>query len=135
MYSPERPPHTQPIPITKVSDRVGTTYIKCDPAKVVAVVESNIPDNGRTVSPVDDEFRSMANNLIGFLHSEVEHGRLCNPLPPVQAGVGSVSNAVLQGLAESDFEHLTELDFRPHRRWQGGFRLRYFPHDFVGQAR
>ena len=71
------------------------------------MVESNIPDNGRTVSPVDDEFRSMANNLIGFLHSEVEHGRLCNPLPPVQAGVGSVSNAVLQGLAESDFEHLT----------------------------
>ena len=107
VYSPERPPHTQPIPITKVSDRIGTPYIKCNPAKVVAVVESNIPDNGRTVSPVDDEFRSMANNLIGFLHSEVEHGRLCNPLPPVQAGVGSVSNAVLQGLAESDFEHLT----------------------------
>lgn len=107
VYSPERPPHTQPIPITKVNDRIGTPYIKCDSSKVVAIVESNIPDNGRTVSPVDDEFRSMAANLIGFLHSEVEHGRLCDPLPPLQAGVGSVSNAVLEGLAKSDFEHLT----------------------------
>lgn len=107
IYSPENPPYTQPIPITKVNDRIGTSYIKCDPSKVIAVVQSDIPDNGRTVSPVDDEFRSMAANLIGFLHSEVEHGRLCNPLPPIQAGVGSVSNAVLEGLAKSDFDHLS----------------------------
>ena len=87
--------------------RIGTPYIKVDPTKVIAVVESNIPDNGRIVSPVDDEFRQMAANLIDFLHSEVRADRLCNPLPPLQAGVGSVSNAVLEGLAQSDFGHLT----------------------------
>ena len=107
VYSPARPPHTKPIPIERVSDRIGTPYIKVEPTKVVAVVESNIPDNGRIVSPVDDEFRQMAANLIDFLHSEVRADRLCNPLPPLQAGVGSVSNAVLEGLAQSDFGHLT----------------------------
>lgn len=39
--------------------------------------------------------------------NEVEHKRLCNPLPPIQAGVGSVSNAVLECLKDSDFEDLT----------------------------
>ena len=107
VYSPERPPHTKPIPIERVGDRIGTPYIKCDPSKVVAIVESDIPDNGRIVSPVDDEFRQMAANLIDFLHSEVKADRLCDPLPPLQAGVGSVSNAVLEGLAKSDFEHMT----------------------------
>ena len=107
VYSPKRPPNTEPIPITKVDDLIGVPYIRCDPEKVVAVVESDIPDNGRKVLPVDDEFRQMADNLIAFLHSEVSNGRLCNPLPPLQAGVGSVSNAVLEGLAKSDFEHLT----------------------------
>ena len=101
VYSPARPPYTKPIPIEKVGDRIGTPYIKVDPEKVVAVVESDIPDNGRIVSPVDDEFRQMAANLIDFLHSEVRADRLCNPLPPLQAGVGSVSNAVLEGLAQS----------------------------------
>ena len=66
--------------------RARMPYIKVDPAKVVAVVESDIPDNGRIVSPVDDEFRQMAANLIDFLHSEVKADRLCNPLPPLQAG-------------------------------------------------
>ena len=107
VYSPARPPHTKPIPIERVGDRIGTPYIKCDPSKVVAIVESDIPDNGRIVSPVDDEFRQMAANLIDFLHSEVKADRLCDPLPPLQAGVGSVSNAVLEGLAKSDFEHMT----------------------------
>ena len=45
----------------------------------------------------------MANNLVNFLKSEVANNRLCNPLPPIQAGVGSVSNAVLECLKDSDY--------------------------------
>ncbi|RHS91986.1 acetyl-CoA hydrolase/transferase C-terminal domain-containing protein [Erysipelatoclostridium sp. AM42-17] len=107
IYSPEKVPNTKPINIVKVDDRIGTTYIPCDFNKVVAVVYSDIPDNGRKVAPVDDEFKMMASNLIDFLHEEVKKNRLPNPLPPLQAGVGSVSNAVLKGLKDSDFENLT----------------------------
>ncbi|MCP1102678.1 succinyl-CoA:acetate CoA-transferase [Aequitasia blattaphilus] len=107
VFSPKKVPNTEPIMITKPSDRIGTTYIKCDPSKIVAIIESDIPDNGRSVAAPDDEFRQMANNLIGFLKSEVDAGRLCNPLPPLQAGIGSVTNAVLDGLQASDFQHMT----------------------------
>lgn len=107
VYSPKNPPYTEPIPITHVNDRIGTPYIKCDFDKVIAVVHSNIPDNGRKVVPSDDEFDAMAKNLVNFLHHEVDNNRLCNPLPPIQAGVGSVSNAVLECLKTSDFTDLT----------------------------
>ncbi|MDL2250718.1 succinate CoA transferase [Lachnospiraceae bacterium OttesenSCG-928-J05] len=107
VFSPAKVPHTEPIMITKPSDRIGTTYIKCDPSKIVAIIESDIPDNGRAVAAPDDEFRQMAKNLIGFIENEVAAGRMCTPLPPLQAGIGSVTNAVLDGLQESGFEHMT----------------------------
>ncbi len=107
VFSPAKAPNTQPIMITKPSDRIGTTYIKCDPSKIVAIIESDIPDNGRAVAAPDEEFTQMAQNLIAFIKSEVEAGRMCTPLPPLQAGIGSVTNAVLDGLQESDFEHMT----------------------------
>lgn len=106
IYSPKNPPNTEPIPLTKANERIGTPYIKCDFDKVIAVVQSDFPDNGPSVVPTDSEFRQMARHLIDFLHKEIDAKRLCNPLPPIQAGVGSVSNAVLEGLMESDFKDL-----------------------------
>lgn len=107
IYSPELAPNTQPIPITKVSDRVGTPYIPCDPDKIVAIVHSDIPDCGIADAVGDEDYDRMSENLIHFLEQEVAAGRLCNPLPPLQAGIGAVSNAVLAGLKKSSFEHLT----------------------------
>ncbi|MFV0362922.1 MAG: succinate CoA transferase [Suipraeoptans sp.] len=107
VFSPQKAPNTEPIMIVKPSDRIGTPYIKCNPDKIVAIVESDIPDNGRGVLPPDDEFKMMAENLISFLEGEVKAGRLCDPLPPLQAGIGSVTNAVLDGLQASSFEHMT----------------------------
>lgn len=107
IYSPELAPNTQPIPITKVSDRVGTPYIPCDPDKIVAIVHSDIPDCGIADAVGDEDYDRMSENLIHFLEQEVAAGRLSNPLPPLQAGIGAVSNAVLAGLKKSSFEHLT----------------------------
>lgn len=107
IYTPELPPNTKPIGIIKPGDRIGTTYIPCDPKKIAAIVESDKLDGGVADMAVDDDFRKMSSILIKFLEDEVAAGRLCNPLPPIQAGIGGVSNAVLQGLKESSFEHLT----------------------------
>lgn len=107
IYTPEPAPDTKPIPIIHAGDRIGTPYIKCDPSRIAAIVESDVLDEGIDEMPIDDEYRHMSELLIGFLKDEVKAGRLCEPLPPLQAGVGGVSNAVLEGLKESDFEHLT----------------------------
>ena len=43
-YGTNRPPHRQPIPIVRPQDRIGDLYLRCDPDKIIAVVETNSPD-------------------------------------------------------------------------------------------
>lgn len=107
IYIPQDPPNREPIPIVKPGDRIGTTYIPCDPEKIKAIVITDITDKVRPLAPLDDVSRQMASNLIEFLKSEVKVGRLPENLLPLQSGVGNVANAVLAGLLESDFENLT----------------------------
>lgn len=106
IYTPENPPHRKPIPIVNATDKVGTPYIPCDPEKIAAIVVTDIKDKTRSVAPIDENSKKMAENLIGFLKKEVEGGRLPKNLLPLQSGVGSVANAVLGGLVDSDFENL-----------------------------
>ncbi|WP_286673011.1 acetyl-CoA hydrolase/transferase family protein [Anaeromonas frigoriresistens] len=107
IYSPENPPNRKPIPLTKTNERIGTDYIPCDPDKIVAIVISDIKDKTRPVAPIDDISKQMAKHLIKFLEKEVEKERLPENLLPLQSGVGSVANAVLGGLVDSNFENLT----------------------------
>lgn len=107
IYIPLDPPNREPIPIMKSDDKIGTPYIVCGPEKIKAIVVTDIPDNVRPLAPLDDESRAMAKNLIKFLEVEVQSGRLPENLLPLQSGVGSVANAVLAGLNESNFENLT----------------------------
>ncbi len=106
IYSPKNPPNRQPIPLVKADDKIGTTYIPCNPDKIAAIVYTDITDKTRPVAPIDENSKKMAKNLIGFLEKEVQAGRLPKNLLPLQSGVGSVANAVLGGLVESDFEDL-----------------------------
>jgi succinyl-CoA:acetate CoA-transferase len=107
IYIPESPPNRREIPIYRVSDRIGTTSMACDPEKIVAVVETDIHDTVRDLAEVDDVSHRISSHLIRFFEREVEKGRLTNRLLPLQSGVGSVANAVLSGLAASDFEKLS----------------------------
>ncbi|MDR1622004.1 MAG: succinate CoA transferase [Synergistaceae bacterium] len=106
IYDVEKPPLTQPIPLTAPNQRIGLPYISCDPEKIAAVVLTDIPDSTVPVAPVDETSEKIAGHLIEFLHKEVSAGRLPRNLHPLQSGVGSVANAVLSGLVRSDFEHL-----------------------------
>ncbi len=106
IYSPLDPPNRQAININKTSDRIGTPYIPCNIEKIAAIVITDITDKTNKVAPIDDISRKMAENLIRFLESEVEMGRLPENLLPLQSGVGSVANAVLGGLCNSKFTNL-----------------------------
>jgi succinyl-CoA:acetate CoA-transferase len=74
---------------------------------VVAVVETDQPDRNSPLRPIDDDSRAMADLLVDFLRHEVRNDRLHQSLLPLQAGVGNVANAVLAGLQDAEFEHLT----------------------------
>ena len=106
VYIPTYRPNRQPIPLLKVDDRIGTTAIPVDPAKLAAIVVTNQPDSYSTVTPPDEETAAIASHLIKFLENEVEAGNLPRNLGPLQAGIGNIANAVLTGLKDSPFEDL-----------------------------
>lgn len=106
IYLPKAPPNREPLPLVSASQRIGTTYIPCDVNKIAAIVMTDIPDATRPVAAVDEVSKKMASNLIKFLEQEVEAGRLPKNLLPLQSGVGSVANAVLGGLNDSNFTDL-----------------------------
>jgi len=103
----EKPPMRQPFLISHATHRVGTTYVPCDPDKIVAVVESKHRDKGRAFADMDETSEAIADHILDFLGNEVKQGRLPENLLPLQSGVGSIANAVVGGLVKGPFKNLT----------------------------
>ncbi|GAA5907766.1 hypothetical protein JCM5296_004529 [Sporobolomyces johnsonii] len=100
------PPHRLPYLVNNPSDRIGTISIPVDPERVIAIVESNRPDNTGENAPETEESKKIARNLIAFFEDEVAAGRMPKTLLPLQSGIGNVANSIIGGLAESPFERL-----------------------------
>ncbi len=101
------PPHREILAITQANTRVGTTYVPCDPSKIVAIVESQHVDKGRALADADEASVAIAGHLMDFFAAEVKAGRLPKNLLPLQSGVGSIANAVVGGLANGPFYNLS----------------------------
>ncbi|WP_411194476.1 MULTISPECIES: acetyl-CoA hydrolase/transferase family protein [Rhodopseudomonas] len=106
-YGTELPPHRKPIPIVATADRIGEKYFRCDPDKIVAIVETDVPDRNSAFSPPDEISNAIAGHILEFLQHEVKVGRLPPSLLPLQSGVGNVANAVMAGLETGPFENMT----------------------------
>lgn len=101
------PPYVSALPITGTGDRIGTFYIPCPAEKIAAIVLTSQEDQPAKFKSVTEVSQKIGENVVGFLKSEVEAGRLPDNLGPIQSGVGSVGNAVLQSLTTSGFKGLT----------------------------
>ncbi|HJV46565.1 MAG TPA: succinate CoA transferase [Bacillota bacterium] len=106
IYDPGNMGTRKPIPLTSVDQRIGHTEIQIDPAKIKGIVLTNILDTPKILTAPDVETEQIATHLINFLRTEIKQGRLPNPLPPLQSGVGSVANAVFHGFLHSEFSDL-----------------------------
>ncbi|KAI9488240.1 acetyl-CoA hydrolase [Zychaea mexicana] len=103
----DAPPNRKPYLIMSTEDRIGSTAIPIDQDKILAIVESDRPDNTGPNSPSDDTSEAIAGHLIDFLSHEVKQGRLPENLLPLQSGIGNIANAVIGGLAKSPFKDVT----------------------------
>jgi acyl-CoA hydrolase len=95
-----------PIPLTNVGDRVGTPYVDIDKNKVVAIIESDMPDYPVAFKPTTETDHKIAQNVIEFLlyaHKTFNWGKR---LPPIQSGVGNVANAIVGELYDSPFQRI-----------------------------
>ncbi len=106
-YGTALPPNRVPIPLVKPDDRIGDTGFRCDPDKIVAIVETEAPDRNLPFTPPDESARAIAGHLLEFFAHEVAKGRLPASLLPIQSGVGNIANAVLTGLVDGPFENMT----------------------------
>jgi succinyl-CoA:acetate CoA-transferase len=106
-YGTRLPPHRTPVPILAPGDRIGEATFRCDPSKVIAVVETNAPDRNTAFAPPDETSKAIAGLILEFLGHEVRRGRLPPELLPIQSGVGNVANAVMAGLEDGPFTRLT----------------------------
>jgi len=113
IYQPAAPPNREAIPVFKPCDRAGNPYIKVDPSKIVAVVETNLENEGGSFAPVDDVTAKIGDNVANFLVGEMAAGRIPKCFLPVQSGVGNIANAVLGAMGENRsipvFEVYTEV--------------------------
>ncbi|WP_109514413.1 acetyl-CoA hydrolase/transferase family protein [Pseudomonas ovata] len=107
IYIPSYRPTRLPIPVLEADSRIGSPAVKIDPAKIIGIVISDQPDSPSTVLPPDVETQAIANHLVEFFKSEVRAQRLTERLMPLQAGIGTIANAVMHGLLDSPFKHLT----------------------------
>jgi succinyl-CoA:acetate CoA-transferase len=106
-YGTRLPPHRMPIPLIKPDDRIGQPSLQCDPAKVVAIVQTDKPDRNLPFDKPGENALKIASHLLEFFAHEVKMGRMPENLLPLQSGVGNIANAVLTGLVNSPFENLT----------------------------
>ncbi|MFZ2176870.1 MAG: succinate CoA transferase, partial [Rhodococcus sp. (in: high G+C Gram-positive bacteria)] len=107
-YGTALPPNRKPIPLTSVGDRIGQPFFRVDPAKVVAVVETNARDSASDLTAPDEVSQAIAGHVLEFFDHEVRRGRLpADTLLPLQAGIGNVANAVLRGLDRGPYKGLT----------------------------
>lgn len=106
IYIPTKRPSRDPIPIIACDSRVGLPYIPIPADKIAAIVITQEYDSASTVEPADTDTAAIAHHLIDFLISEVDKGRLDLTLNPLQAGIGSIANAVLNGFVDSPFHNL-----------------------------
>ena len=106
-YGTDLPPHRKPIPLVNPDDRIGEPWLRLDPDKVLAVVETNDPDRNSAFSAPNEASQQIAGHLLDFFSDEIKRGRLTDKLLPLQSGVGNIANAVLAGLATGGYSGLS----------------------------
>ena len=98
IYLPLDPPHRREIPIYAPNDRIGRPTLKIDPSKVVGIVRTNSLDGVKSFTKPDAVSEKIGANVVRFLVSEYQKGRIPKEFLPLQSGVGNVANAVLNYL-------------------------------------
>jgi succinate CoA transferase len=113
VYGPASPPHRREIPIYHPMDKIGVAYAVVDPAKVVGVVQTDLPDETKAMADFDAVHEAIAGNVVEFLAGELKAGRIPKEFLPLQSGVGNVANAVLAQIGKDpripDFYMFTEV--------------------------
>jgi succinyl-CoA:acetate CoA-transferase len=95
---------SDPIPLAgDPLKRIGVPYFSVDPKKIKGIVLSDRGEKTSGEAKPDAMGDLIGQHLVDFFRQEIAAGRLSEPLPPIEVGVGSVVSNVLRKLGASDF--------------------------------
>lgn len=98
IVTPKPPPASTPLNLDHPLQRIGKTYVRVDPWKIVGIVETDELDELGSLGPADSVSHAIAGHVVQFLTKELAAGRLPAEFLPLQSGVGNVANAVMHGI-------------------------------------
>ncbi len=98
---PKPPPFRTALDLDHSLQRIGKPYARVDPEKIVAIVETDEPDQATDFTPPDPVSKAIARHVVDFLTNELACRRIPAGFLPLQSGVGNVANAVLHGIGEN----------------------------------
>lgn len=101
IFEPQDPPTRLEFHISHPSDRIGGPICVVDPKKIVGVVLTDRPDEGRPLGSETEVTRRIGNHVAEFLVNEMRAGRIPKSFLPLQSGVGNIANSVLAALGAS----------------------------------
>lgn len=95
---------SDPIPLVgNPLKRIGMPYFPVDPAKIKAIVLSDIPERPSRESKPDEMGAMIGGHLLEFFRKEVGAGRLREALPPFELGFGELFAGMMRTIGESEF--------------------------------
>lgn len=95
IYQPLDPPQRRELPVYSCKDRIGEVVVKIDPAKIIGVVKTSLPDEVGGFKDPDEATLRIGDNVAAFLAGELKRGTIPSSFLPIQSGVGNIANAVL----------------------------------------
>lgn len=102
VYECEEYPNRQPIPLLSVGGRIGVNYVSIDPKKIVAVVETNTPEEARGFKDPDEALCTIGQNVVDFFISDMKKGHIPSCMFPIQSGVGTTGNAIFKAIGQCE---------------------------------
>jgi succinyl-CoA:acetate CoA-transferase len=103
IYRRDKPPNREPIPLRSPGGRIGSRKVRFDPDKLDAVVRTSRRDTPYEFREPSETDRAIAANLADFLAAEVERNPVLEETINLQFGVGSLGNALMAAISETDF--------------------------------
>ncbi|MDJ0924451.1 MAG: acetyl-CoA hydrolase/transferase C-terminal domain-containing protein [Acidimicrobiia bacterium] len=103
VFIPAAAPDTQPIPLVRTNQRIGTSGIPVDLERIRYIVETDTPERLGPQPPGTVVTKRIADHLLNFLELEV---RKTGHLPPIQTGFGGIADSIADGFQRSGFRNL-----------------------------
>ncbi len=92
-------------PLNGILQRKGETVFRCDPEKIAGIVITDDLEPKINFRDTNEVYQDIARQVLTLLDKEISANRLPRDFT-LQAGVGGVANAVLQGLSEGGYRGL-----------------------------